>query len=260
MRKIILSFLIIFFPALAFAQSSQVQTQGNQQPLNASVSDFGTSFIFSAPPICPGCVETEFGFLSLEDGRFLPIAVSVAPFGTHTDFSVLVNVLDSEVANGKRITQFGNRFDFVIRQQVYAKGEFVFTIAPRGTLFSRSVDGGRAGATLAAQYGKGNNLGIANLTFTKAINSSFLNQKNDYQGSLDYYRTLTGKGVAVFAGVQHEVATGKPQIVSIEQGLVLPFQNGQVEVATEQLDLNIHPTWQFQVRVIVNWGKLIRKK
>jgi hypothetical protein len=102
-----------------FAQPSQ----GNvvtQQPLNASVSDFGTSFIFSPPPICSGCVETELGSLSLQDGRFLPAVVTVAPFASHTDFSVLVNLLDSEMLCRNRAMHFGDRFDFVVRQQISA--------------------------------------------------------------------------------------------------------------------------------------------
>lgn len=253
MRKIALGIFFIFSLVLASARSLEAQSQGNQsQPLNASVSDFGTSFIFSPPPISSGCVETELGFLSVEGGRFLPAAISIAPFDTHTDVSVLVNLLDSD--------HFGNRFDLVIRQQILEKGGFVLTIAPRGTIFDRTISGGRFGATLAAQYGKGKNLGVANFTFTKAIGSAISNPKADYQGSFDYYRTLTEKGIAVFAGVQHEVATRSPQTISIEQGLVLPFRNGQFELATEQLDLDVRMAWQFQARVIVNWGRVIKKE
>lgn len=261
MRKTFLSFISIFFLVLASAQSSRAQTQGNQsQPLNASVSDFGTSFIFSPPPICAGCVETELGFLSVQDGRYLPTVVSVAPFRTNTDLNVLVNMLDNEAIGGKQVTQFGNRFDFVVRQQVYAKDGFVFTVAPRGTVFSRDIDGGRAGATFAGQYSKRSNMAVANFTFTKAIGSSLSNPNTDYQDSFDYYRTLTRKGVAVFAGAQHEVATGSSQMISVEQGLVVPFRNGQVELATEKLNLNVQPTWQFQARVVVNWGKIFKRK
>jgi hypothetical protein len=48
--------------------------------------------------------------------------------------------------------------------------------------------------------------------------------------------------------------------VGTEGGLVLPFRNGQVEFETAQLDLNVKPEWQFQTRVIVNWGKMLSRK
>src|ERR1039457_1700253 len=75
---------------LAWQGSSCAQSQqaGSSQPLNATVSDYGTTFIFSPPPICPKCVETEFGFQSISDGRYLPTVITVAPFKTQTDFSV----------------------------------------------------------------------------------------------------------------------------------------------------------------------------
>jgi len=41
---------------------------------------------------------------------------------------------------------------------------------------------------------------------------------------------------------------------------VIPFPNGQVELETAQLDLNTGPEWQFQARVIVNWGKILGPK
>jgi hypothetical protein len=41
-----------------------------------------------------------------------------------------------------------------------------------------------------------------------------------------------------------------------EEGLVLPFRNGQIEIETAQLNLNVKPEWQFQTRAIVNWGKI----
>jgi len=263
MRRDYKSFVFILFVLVlgqtCFAQRPQQENQPPTQPLNASVSDFGTSFIFSPPPICSGCVEAELGFLSLQDVRLLPTVVSVAPFKTRTDFSVLVNMLDSGTPVRRRTIKFGNRFDFVIRQQVFEKDGFVLTVAPRGTVFTRDVDGGRAGATLAAQCGKGNNLVVTNFTLTGAIGGSSINPKTDYQGSFDYYRTLNGKGLATFVGFQHEVSSENSQLVSTEQGLVLPFRNGQVELAVEQLNLNTRPVWQFQARVIVNISKVLHK-
>ena len=41
-----------------------------------------------------------------------------------------------------------------------------------------------------------------------------------------------------------------------EEGLVLPFRNGQIEIETAQLNLNVKPEWQFQTRAIVNWCKI----
>jgi len=256
-------FRIFLFLVLAWEESSFAQlTQGNVPvlpPLNASVSDFGTSFIFSPPPICSGCVETELGFLSLQDGRFLPAAITVAPFASHTDFSVLVNLLDSEVPYHGRTTNFGNRFDFVVRQQVFEKNGFTLTFAPRGTVFTRCAEGGRAGVTLAAQYTKGSNLFVTNFTLTRAVNNFPANPRLDYQGSFDYYRTLSRTGVAVFVGFQHEVAAGQ-RTAGTEQGLALPFRNGQMELAVEQLNLDVGPMLQFQARVIVNWGEVFRRK
>jgi hypothetical protein len=86
-----------------------------------------------------------------------------------------------------------------------------------------------------------------------------VNPRNDYLGTFDYFRTLDKRGTAFFLGVQHEVSAGQ-QTAGIEEGLVIPFRNGQVELATQQLDLNTGPEWQFQARVIVNWGKLLGRR
>jgi hypothetical protein len=40
---------------------------------------------------------------------------------------------------------------------------------------------------------------------------------------------------------------------------VIPFQNGQVELETAQLNLNGALQVQFQARVIVNWGKIFAR-
>jgi hypothetical protein len=255
--KCLYAFLVLIPGDASFAQQSP---QGSQrQPLNSSVSDFGTTFVFSPQPICAGCVEAELGFLSVGGRHFLPATLSVAPFSTQTDFSVLVNILDSGVANGKRTTHFGDRFDLVVRQQLFQRRGFFLTLAPRGVVFIRDLEGGRVGGTVAAQYGKGNNLGVFNLTYTGAIGCSSTNPKNEYQGSFDFYRRLSEKGYAVFIGFQHGRSTGNPQSVNTEGGVVIPFRSGQVELATQQLSLNIDAAWQFQARVIVNWGKLLRR-
>ncbi|MGO9338794.1 MAG: hypothetical protein ACLPY1_14940 [Terracidiphilus sp.] len=241
--------------------SSQIPPQPppSPQPLNATVSDYGTTFIFSPPPVCPKCVETELGFESVSGGsRTIPAVLSFAPFKTNTDISILVNLLDSESAAGDRTIQFGNRFDFVIRQQVLQKGGFLLSLAPRGALFTRG-GGGRAGATAGPQYSKGNNLIAANFTWTGGIGRSSANPKSDYQGFADYFRTLDTRGAAVFLGFAHELTAGQ-QTVGTEEGLVIPFRNGQAEVETAQLDLNTQPQWQFQTRVIVNWGKILARK
>jgi len=261
MRKRLWSFLIAIFLSLISEQIcfAEDPPQGNQ-PLNATVSDFGTSFIFSPAPICSGCLETELGLLSLEDGRFLPAVITAAPFNSNTDFTVLINTLASESSNGHRTVHFGNRFDFVVRQQVLAKNGFVFTAAPHGTIFTRGADGGRIGGTMALQYGKGRDIGVANFTFTRVINMNGGNPKNDVLSAFDYYRMLGNKGFAAFAGFAQEAATGSPKTWGIEQGLVLLFKNGQMELAVEELNLNVKPVWQFQARVIVNWGKILRRK
>jgi len=238
---------------------AQAQQAGGSQPLNASVSDYGTTFIFSPSPICSKCLETELGFQSLSDGRYLPTVISVAPFASNTDFSVLVNLLDSESPGNDRTTQFGNRFDFVVRQQILQKGGFLLTLAPRGAVFTRGVDGGRVGATVGPQFYKGNNLIAANVTWTGAIGTSTANPRSDYMGSFDYWRTLSKRGTAFFLGFAHEVTAGQ-QTAGTEEGLVLPFRNGQIELESAQLDLNVNPEWQFQGRVIVNWGRILSRK
>jgi hypothetical protein len=254
-----LPWIVIGFAVLLRGLSLAQAQQAQNQPLNASVSDFGTTFVFSPPPVCAGCVETETGFLWLDDGAYLPAVVTVAlPRGT-TDISVLANLLDSESANNNRVTHFGNRLDFVVRQKVFEKGGFEFILAPRGTAFIRGTDGGRAGATAAPQYGWGKNLAIANFTWTAAVGVSAANPRSDYVGTFDYFRTLNGRGMAFFLGVQHELAAGQ-QTAGIEEGLILPFRNGQVELATQQLDLNTSAEAQFQARVIVNWGKLFARR
>ncbi|MGD0630466.1 MAG: hypothetical protein ABR987_14005 [Terracidiphilus sp.] len=247
--------------SLAIAASAQTSTQPppSPQPLNALVSDYGATFIFSPPPICPKCVETELGFESVSGGsREIPTVISFAPFKTNTDISILVNLLDSESAAGDRTTQFGNRFDFVIRQQVLQKGGFLLSLAPRGALFTRG-GGGRAGATAGPQYSKGNNLIAANITWTGGIGTSSANPTSDYQGFADYFRTLDHRGTAFFLGLAHEITAGQ-QTVGAEEGLVIPFRNGQVELETAQLDLNAQPQWQFQTRVIMNCGKILAHK
>jgi hypothetical protein len=251
--------LVATFTLLAPSAAASSQTPSPPPPLNASVSDFGTTFIFSPPPICSKCIETELGFQTVgSSSQYIPTVVSIAPFKTSTDFSVLVNLLDSESAAGDRTTQFGNRFDFVLRQQALQEGGFLVTIAPRGTLFTRG-GGGRAGATAAPQFSKGNNLSAANFTWTGAIGTSSSNPKSDYQGYFDYFRTLNEKGAAVFLGLAHEFTAGQ-QTVGTEEGLVIPFRNGQVELETAQLDLNTSPECQFQTRVIMNWGKILARK
>lgn len=244
---------------LALTTISKSQTP-QPPPLNASVSDFGTTFIFSPPPICPKCVETELGFEAVTGGsRYIPTVVSVAPFKSNTDLSVLVNLLDSESSAGDRTTQFGNRFDFVLRQQLVQKGGFFLSLNPRGAVFTRGVTGGRAGATAGPQYSHGNNLIAANFTWTGAIGASSGNPRSDYQEYADYFRTLDTRGTAIFLGIAHELSAGQ-QTIGTEEGLIIPFRNGQVELETAQLDLNTSPEWQFQTRIIKNWGKILSRK
>jgi hypothetical protein len=236
---------------LCFAQQAP-------QPLNASVSDYGTTFVFSPPPICGGCLETELGFESLQDGRYIPAVVSIAPFSPKTDFSVLVNLLDSEAPNGARATHFGNEFEFVMRQQVVQKGGFEFALGPRGAAFDRDGGGWRVGMTAAPQFSWGRNLAILNVTLTAAIGVSADNPRTDYLTDFDYFRTVDGRGTAFFLGFQQELANGQ-QTASTEEGLVIPFRNGQVELENAQIGLNSGINEQFQARVIVNWGKLLRR-
>jgi hypothetical protein len=253
--------VLLSLPTMTGFAQSTAPPPTSPAALNASISDFGTSFVFDPPVICSGCVETELGFesLSSNDGRYLPTVLTLAPLKTHTDFSVLVNALESELMGGRRITQFGDRFDFVIRQQVMQKGGFLLTVAPRGTVFTRRIQGGRVGGTFGPQWSRGNNLIAANFTWTEAIGVSTGNPRSDYVGAADYFRTLDHRGTAIFLGLQHELAAGQ-QTIGTEAGLILPFRNGQVELASQQLDLNSGVEWQFQARVIVNWQNVLRRR
>ena len=59
---------------------------------------------------------------------------------------------------------------------------------------------------------------------------------------------------------ERNALTAGVQTAGIEEGLVIPFRNGQVELESAQLDLNTNPAYQFQSRVIVNWGKILAHK
>jgi hypothetical protein len=238
--------------------TARSQQPSSPQPLDAIVSDFGTSFTFS-PPICAGCVETELGFLSLQDGRYVPAVLTAAPAWLHGDASVLANVLDSEAPQGHRSTHFGNRLDFAIRAKVLDRHGLVLTLAPWGTAFIRGIQGGRAGAVALPQFTSGKNQVIVEFFLTGAVGVSAGNPRTDYTESFDYTRSIGARGYNVFAGLQHELTVGD-QTIGIEQGLTIPFRNGQIELATEQLTLNTDPAVQFQARVIMNWGALLSRR
>jgi len=234
------------------------QQAGPSQPLNAAVSDFGVSFAFS-PPICAGCVETELGFQSLADGRYAPAVITVAPSWLHGDASVMANAVDSEAPGPRRITHFGNRLDFAIRSKVLDHNGMSITLAPWGAAFIRGIQGGRAGGVVLPQYSRGNNQFVAEFSLTGAVGVSAGNPRVDYVEATDYTRALGRRGYAVFAGLQHEITAGE-QTVGIEQGMIVPFRNGQVELAAQELTLNTDPGMQFQARVIVNWGRVLGRR
>jgi hypothetical protein len=251
-RAASLLWLLVISSGMAHAQTASY-------PLNSSVSDFGTTYVFSPPPVCGGCVETELGFLHLGDENVVPSVVTFALPRGHTDISTLVNLLDSDTVNGRRATRFGDRFDFVIRQQLWTKGGFTMTVAPRGAVYVRSTDGGRAGITLAPQYSRGRNLFVLNLTETAGVGVSDTNPRSDFLVQADYFRTLEKRGTAVLFGYQQEQTAGTAT-ASIEEGVVLPFRNGQVELSTQQINLNGTPQAQVQAKVIVNWGSVLKRK
>ena len=249
---------VLLFAAVALAASACAQKlPATQQPLNADVSDFGTSYAFSGP-ICSGCVETELGFLSLEDQRLAPAVLTVAPAWLHGDASVLVNVLDSERERGKRTTHFGNRLDLAVREKVFDHGGLTLTLAPWGTAFIRGIQGGRAGAVALPQFTSGKNAYVAEFSWTGAIGVSDGNARSDYFEAFDYTRSVGSLGYAWFVGTAHELTAGQ-QTIGTEVGAVIPFQHGQVELATEQLSVNTSPQVQVQARVVMNWGKLLRR-
>jgi hypothetical protein len=250
--------LIALLFMLVRGGSAQPQQATSPQPLNANVSGFGTSFTFS-PPICAGCFQTELGYLKLQDGHFAPAVVTIAPAFLHGDASVLANALDSQAPGGHRTTHFGDRLDFAIRWKLVDHEGFVLTAAPWGTAFIRDVQGGRAGGYALPQFTWGKNQILFEFGETVAIGVSAGNPRSDYQGEFDYTRAIGSRGYAVFAGMQHDLSAGVNS-VGTEIGGVIPFRNGQIELACEQLSLNSDPAAQYQARVVVNWGELLRRR
>ena len=60
MKSLIQVFAVSAMLVLSWEGSSCAQSQqtGGTKPLNASVSDYGTTFIFSPPPICSKSLGT----------------------------------------------------------------------------------------------------------------------------------------------------------------------------------------------------------
>jgi hypothetical protein len=146
-----------------------------------------------------------------------------------------------------------------MRQQVATKGNFALTLAPRGTIFVRGTDGGRAGLVAAGQDSWGKDQVIVNLIWTGGIGASASNPRSDYLTQFDYTRSLQERGTALFLGFQQE-DFGGAESVGTEVGIVIPFRNGQVELASQQLNLSTSPQVQFQANFIVNWGKVFGRK
>ena len=234
---------------------AQNQQASSPQPLNAAVSDFGVSFCFS-PPICADCVETELGFESLQDGRYAPAVLTVAPRWLHGDASVLANVLDSEAPGSHRTTHFGNRLDFAVREKVLDRGGASLTLVPWGAAYIRGVQGGRAGGVALPQFTAGSNQFVAEFSLTGAVGVSAGNPRTDYLEAFDYTRAIGDRGYSVFSGFQHEILGGE-HTIGIEQGMVIPFRNGQIELDAQGLSLNADPAFAFQARAIVNWGAML---
>jgi hypothetical protein len=234
--------------------AAALRAQAAPQPLNGSVSDFGTTFVFSPGPICRRCFEAELGIASVADDRSLPAVLTWAPFD-RTDFSLLANLAESSAPSGKRTTHLGDRVDLVVRRKVFDSNGFLLSVAPRGTIDLRDDRGGRAGGTIAGQYAKGNGILVGNLTLTGGVVSSPVNPRLDYQASFDFFRALDHRGTAVFVGFQHEASTANHPQWSTEEAVVLPFPDGQVELATQQVSLNLQLAWQVQARVVL----LLRK-
>ena len=67
------------------------------------------------------------------------------------------NILDNQLVNGERTAHFGNRFDFVVRQRLLQSGGFIVTVVPRGTVFTKDLEGGQIGGSIGAQYGSDSN-------------------------------------------------------------------------------------------------------
>jgi hypothetical protein len=123
----------------------------------------------------------------------------------------------------------------------------------------RDIQGGRAGAVLLPQYTWGKNQIVAEFVLTGAVGVSAENPRTDYQEAVNYTRSIGNRGYAVFVGMLHEVS-GSDHSIGSEIGGVIPFRNGQIELATEQLTLNSEPATQIQAFVIVNWGKVFGRR
>lgn len=225
-------------------------------PLNASVSGFGTSFAFGPAPISQGSFESELGSVYLSNSRYFPVVLTFAPFGEENDLSIMANVLDIETdASGHTATYFGDRAMVIFRQNILREESFSCTLAPAGTLFLRDTHGGALGGAVALRYVQGNNQFVGNINGMIPVAGT--DADANYQVAVDYSRALSESGYVVFFGVQNIYIPGNASTFGIEQGVVLPFRDGQLEFAAEQFSPVSDIAWQFQVRVVVNWGRVV---
>ncbi len=242
----IMTMLIVWFLGMPWNLSAQ----NSEGPLNASVSNFGTSFTFGPSTICKGCVQTELGTLSIERSHTISSMITVAPF-TRTDVSISSNLLESTSSNGKRQSALGKRVDVIIRQSVPAGKSIAFTIAPR---FASADGASGIGGSLVAQYVKNQIVTVFNATAIQSPSESAYIPRLDEQLALNVSRMLGSRGASVFTGAYARNADDS-ETVGLEGGFVYPFRNGQLEFATEYLNTAGVTSWQYQMRVTKNWGK-----
>jgi|SRR5579872_1321721 len=257
-RQLFVVLTLFYWLSTGLAQQTSPNPQTSASPNNL-VSDFGTSFTFSVPPVCPGCVEVETGIARTSELFSVPAVLTIAPLNSHTDFTVLFNSFQNSSVSGRRVNQTGSELDLVIRQQVFASEHLTVAIAPRAAIFTRGGLSPRFGAALGVQYGRGPNTLVVNSTLTGTASPVIGNPSLDYLTSGDYYRALGSKGYSIFAGLQHEIFS-QTQIASFEQGLVVPVKHGQIEFNLQELGINGRTVLQQQVKLILNTGKIIGKK
>ena len=253
--------LLSVITALCMVQTAATRSQqpSSPQPLNATVSDFGTSFAFS-PPICAGCVRDR-ARVPLPPGR--PLCPGGAHRGSRLAARRCKRARQCARFRGPARTPFhplrqppGLRHS---RKSAWTAMAWCSRLRRGAQPSSAASRADAPGLSLSRSSPSARTRSSASLASRERSASRPETRAPITWKSFDYTRSIGERGYNIFAGLQHELTAGE-QTIGIEEGMTIPFRNGQVELATEQLTLNTDPAVQFQARVIVNWGKLLSRR
>ena len=201
----------------------------HSQALNGDISDIGTSFTFSANPICAKCVELEVG-ASVERGiKVQPEIVGTYGIGKIADVTALIS---------------DNQVSVMGRLMLLNRNRFTITVAPMYSRITNVSNSSLLGGAVALSYEQNKNIYVFNAL---ALQSTSGRVDNNRLVSFNYFRTISNSGYALFAGLQRDAALN---ISNVEQGVVIPFRHGQLEFEIEEQDVG-NPVFIGQVRFIV---------